>query len=153
MCCEPSKQVGPRLRMLSHLIELAIGRKLSDQDLTSTQSFIIHYLWERQEETVYPKDIEKRFHLTHPTVSGILQRLEMRNFIQTQPDPHDRRCRQIVLAPKGLAIHQEVGTLISAMESAMTTGMSDLETQQLLVLLDRAYENLTTFIQKEEFTP
>ena len=36
-------------------------------DLTSTQSFLLHHLSLHEHEAVYPKDLEKRFHLTHPT--------------------------------------------------------------------------------------
>lgn len=80
------RHLGHRVRILSQAIRQAIDRKLCDLDLTGQQSFIIRYLSERQGEVVYPKDIERRFNLTHPTVSGLLQRLESKGFLTCEPD-------------------------------------------------------------------
>ena len=94
------RHLGHRVRILSQAIRQAIDRKLCDLDLTGQQSFIIRYLSERQGEVVYPKDIERRFNLTHPTVSGLLQRLESKGFLTCEPDPDDRRYKRIVLTEK-----------------------------------------------------
>ena len=76
-----SQNLGPRLRHLSNRITQYMDQQFLALDLTSTQSFILHYLVLHEGEQVYPKDIEKRFHLTHPTVSGVLQRLGRRRIL------------------------------------------------------------------------
>ena len=70
-----SQNLGPRLRYLNNRITQYMDQQFLALDLTSTQSFILHHLSLHEHEAVYPKDLEKRFHLTHPTVSGVLQRL------------------------------------------------------------------------------
>ena len=74
-----SQNLGPRLRHLSNRITQYMDQQFLALDLTSTQSFILHHLVLHEGEQIYPKDIEKRFHLTHPTVSGVLQRLEAKD--------------------------------------------------------------------------
>ena len=72
---ERPKHLGARVRVLAQNIKQAFDRKLTALGLTTQQSFVLRYLYEHSEEKVYPKDIEKRFDLTHPTVSGLLARL------------------------------------------------------------------------------
>ena len=63
-----SQNLGPRLRYLNNRITQYMDQQFLALDLTSTQSFILHHLSLHEQEAVYPKDLEKRFHLTHPTV-------------------------------------------------------------------------------------
>lgn len=142
--------IGPQMRTLHQFIRQHIDRKLADLDLTSIQSFVLRYLAERPDEPVYPKDIEKRFHLTHPTVSGILQRLEGKEFLSILPDPNDRRCHRIVLTQKGLECQQTIQAHIDTMEHAMTRGMCEEEQYMLRDLLDRLQKNLNELKEMEE---
>ena len=91
-----SQNLGPRLRYLNNRITQYMDQQFLALDLTSTQSFILHHLSLHEHEAVYPKDLEKRFHLTHPTVSGVLQRLEAKNFIgpAAATRPSARRLRR-----------------------------------------------------------
>ena len=89
-----------------------------------------------------PKDIEKRFHLTHPTVSGVLQRLEAKDFVVLEPDRDDRRCKRIRLTERARQCDAAVGQAFETLERVMCSGMSDEEQQTLLRLLDLAADNL-----------
>ena len=104
-----SQNLGPRLRYLNNRITQYMDQQFLALDLTSTQSFILHHLSLHEHEAVYPKDLEKRFHLTHPTVSGVLQRLEAKNFIIIEPDKADRRCKRIRLTDRARRCDEAVG--------------------------------------------
>ena len=134
--------LGHRVRVLSQAIRQAIDRKLTDLDLTGQQSFIIRFLSEQQGEVVYPKDIEKRFNLTHPTVSGLLQRLESKGFLTCEPDPDDRRFKRVLLTKKAEECQKEIWQHIQSLERTMTAGMSEEDIDTLVRLLDQAAENL-----------
>ena len=127
---------------MSQAIRQAIDRKLTDLDLTGQQSFIIRFLSEQQGEVVYPKDIEKRFNLTHPTVSGLLQRLESKGFLTCEPDPDDRRFKRVLLTKKAEECQKEIWQHIQSLERTMTAGMSEEDIDTLVRLLDQAAENL-----------
>lgn len=145
-----ANHLGHRIRIVSQAIRQEIGRKLLDLDLTGQQSFILHFLSERQGQIVYPKDIERRFNLTHPTVSGLLQRLEAKGFLTCTPDPDDRRCKRIALTQRGQECQEEIIRHILAMEQTMTAGMSAEDVETLARLLDRAAENLNVSLN---YTP
>ena len=154
---EAPRHLGHRIRVLSQAIRQAIDRKLTDLDLTGQQSFILRYLSDRNGEVVYPKDIEKRFNLTHPTVSGILQRLECKGFLTSEPDPDDRRYKRITLTEKAEECQKEIHQHIHALEKTMTAGMSEDDVNTLLRLLDLAAQNLDVPVHyestKEECNP
>lgn len=136
------RHIGHRARVLSQAVRQAIDRKLATLDLTGQQSFVLRYLYERKDEVVYPKDIERRFNLTHPTVSGLLQRLESKEFITCLPDPDDRRYKRLALTRKGEDCQMEIFRHIHSIEQTMTQGMTEEEADSLVRLLDLAAENL-----------
>lgn len=148
-----SQNLGPRLRFLNNRITQYMDQQFLALDLTSTQSFILHHLSLHENEAMYPKDIEKRFHLTHPTVSGVLQRLEAKNFIVIEPDRADRRCKRIRLTDRARRCDEAVGQAFETLERLMCSGMSEEEQQTLLRLLDLASANLRTTQETEVSHP
>lgn len=146
----PTSHLGPRLRRLDHLIVQAINRHFEAMDLTSTQSHILRYLSENEDKVIYPKDIERRFGLTHPTVSGVLQRLEAKQYIVCSADPDDRRCKRVSLTDEARQYLQEIARFFSSLEQTITRGMTDDEVRLLQRLLEQASENLTQSFYKEE---
>ena len=148
-----SQNLEPRLRYLNNRITQYMDQQFLALDLTSTQSFILHHLSLHENEAMYPKDIEKRFHLTHPTVSGVLQRLEAKNFIVIEPDRADRRCKRIRLTDRARRCDEAVGQAFETLERLMCSGMSEEEQQTLLRLLDLASANLRTTQETEVSHP
>ena len=148
-----SQNLGPQLRYLNNRITQYMDQQFLALDLTSTQSFILHHLSLHENEAMYPKDIEKRFHLTHPTVSGVLQRLEAKNFIVIEPDRADRRCKRIRLTDRARRCDEAVGQALETLERLMCSGMSEEEQQTLLRLLDLASANLRTTQETEVSHP
>ena len=89
-----------RFRLLDQAGKQRVDQQFQEMELTAMQSYVLRYLHDRAGEVVYPKDIEQRFHLTHPTVSGLLARLEVKGFIVCAPDPDDRRCKRVSATEK-----------------------------------------------------
>ena len=138
-----SQNLGPQLRYLNNRITQYMDQQFLALDLTSTQSFILHHLSLHENEAMYPKDIEKRFHLTHPTVSGVLQRLEAKDFVVLEPDRDDRRCKRVSATEKAEQCHLRIRDTFHALEQETLQNFSPEEVQTLLRLLDRAIENLS----------
>ena len=94
------KLYGPLLRMLHSCTNQSITHALEKMELTGAQGHIMGFL-ARSKTAPCPRDIENAFHLSHPTVSGLLSRLEKKGFIEFRADDHDRRCKRIHVLPKG----------------------------------------------------
>ena len=142
--------IGQQMRIAHQAIHQHIDRKLSSLELTGIQSFVLRCLSERSGEVVYPRDIEKQFHLTHPTVSGILQRLEAKGFLMSETESSDRRCKRVTMTPKAEECQKEIERHIQALERTMVAGMTPEEAISFGRLLDLAYENLSSEMKKEE---
>ena len=132
-----------RFRLLDQAGKQRVDQQFQEMELTAMQSYVLRYLHDRAGEVVYPKDIEQRFHLTHPTVSGLLARLEAKGFIICTPDPDDRRCKRVSATEKAEQGHLRIRDTFHALEQETLQNFSPEEVQTLLRLLDRAIENLS----------
>ena len=115
--------------------------KLEQMDLTASQGHVMGYL-AHHPEAPCSRDIEEAFQLSHPTVSGLLARLEKKGFIEFRPDEKDRRCKRIHMLPKGQACIELMHRTIRENEERIVQGFSDAEKAQFASLLERAISNM-----------
>jgi len=109
--------------------------------LTASQGHIMGFLAHR-EEPPCPRDVEEHFQLSHPTVSGILSRLEKKEFIQLIPDEHDRRCKRIHILPRGRECLENMHQVIQTNEKRLVEGFTREEQAQFAEFLSRAIANM-----------
>lgn len=131
-----------RFRTLDQAGKQRVDQQFNAMELTAMQSYVLRYLHDRRGEVVYPKDIEQRFRLTHPTVSGLLARLEAKGFVTCTPDPDDRRCKRVAETVKAEQCHLAIHETFRELEQQTLRGFTPEETASLLALLDRAIANL-----------
>ena len=110
-------------------------------ELTAAQGPILGFI-EHAQEPPCSRDIEEAFSLSHPTVSGILSRLEKKGFIEFRSDAEDRRCKRIFMLPKGSACNETMHRIIDENEAQMVQGFSEEEKELFEQLLIRAIRNM-----------
>lgn len=135
------KHYGHRFRVLHSCTDRIMTEALAQMDLTSSQSRIVGFL-ARQPQPPCCRDIEEFFHLSHPSVSGILSRLEKKGFLIFQPDPADHRCKRIRLSPKGMECHQQIILTIDNIEQRIVQDFTAEEKELFSQFLDRAMLNM-----------
>ena len=128
-------------RVLHLCTDQVMTQALARMDLTSSQGHIMGYLAHRDTPPC-SRDIEDHFQLSHPTVSGLLARLEKKGFIQFRPDEVDRRCKRIYILPKGRECIDTMRRTIDEHEQRMVQGFTDEEKAQFAQLLQRAITNM-----------
>ena len=135
------KHYGHYARILHCCTDQTMTAALAQMDLTAAQGHIMAYL---AHSSVPPcsRDIEDAFQLSHPTVSGLLSRLEKKGFIEFRPDAVDRRCKRIYILPKGRECHELMHNTITRIESQMVLDFTEEEKQQFLQFLERAISNM-----------
>ena len=129
------------LRILHWCTDQAMTNALEKMELTAAQGHIMGFLAHAKEPPC-PRDIEEAFRLTHPTVSGLLSRLEKKDFIALLPDEHDRRCKRIHVLPKGRQCQENMHRVISGNEQRLVEGFTPEEQAQFAAFLHRAIENM-----------
>jgi len=83
------------------------NRRMAAYNLTSIQADVLMYVvghYKTQE--VNQLDIQSVFKLTNPTVSGIVDRLEEKEFIKRVRSERDARYRSLVPLPKGEELYE-----------------------------------------------
>ena len=132
---------GHMVRVLHRGISQAVTGAMAQMELTSAQGRIMGFL-AMCKSPPCAKDIEEKFHLSHPTGSGLLARLEKKGFIESRPDEADRRCKRIYMLPKGADCNEKIYNVIQENEKKLVTGFTEAEKQQFTDLLTRAANNL-----------
>jgi DNA-binding MarR family transcriptional regulator len=132
---------GFLVRILHRCAHQSMDNALESMELTAAQGQIMAYLAHASQPPC-PRDLEAEFHLTHPTVSGLLSRLEQKGFIELRTDPSDRRCRRIYVLEKGWQCHEVMHRTIQENERRMTEGFTEKERELFSDLLQRAIRNM-----------
>lgn len=135
------KHYGPLLRFLHSSMDQAINTAVESMELTSAQGFLLGFL-ARHDTPQCPRDIEEAFRLSHPTVSGLLARLEKKGFIELRTDEKDRRCKRIHLLPKGRECTEKLYASIMETEEKLVEGFSPEERNQFRSFLERSVSNM-----------
>ena len=132
---------GHLVRVLHWCTDQAMTAALEKMELTAAQGRIMGYL-SHQTEPPCPKDIEEAFHLSHPTVSGLLSRPEQKGFLELKTDPDDRRCKRIYILPKGRECLENMNQVIQSNEKRLVQGFTEEEQAKFAELLNRAIANM-----------
>ena len=132
---------GHYLRILHGCTDQFLSAAVTRMDLTPVQSRVMGYLAHRAEPPC-AKDVEEEFQLSHPTVSGILSRLEKKDFVEFRPDPTDRRCKRIYVLEKGREHIAQIHRVINENEDRIVDGFTEEEKQQFAAFLERAIRNM-----------
>ena len=147
------RHYGHYLRILHGCTDQFLSAAVTQMDLTPVQSRVVGYLAHRSEPPC-AKDVEEEFQLSHPTVSGILSRLEKKAFVEFRPDPADRRCKRIYVLEKGWEHIGQIRRIINENEDRIVDGFTEEEKQQFAAFLERAIRNMGGSLchRKEEKT-
>ena len=132
---------GHLARVLHWCTHQSMTNALDKMELTAAQGRIMGFLAHAKEPPC-PRDLETEFQLSHPTVSGLLSRLEQKGFIELRTDPDDRRCKRIYVLPKGKECQELMHKTIREIEQNIVHDFTPEEQEQFASLLQRAITNM-----------
>lgn len=130
-------------KILNTAIERILNQEMAELDITYTQATVIGYLNRNQAGEICQKDIEHGLGLTHPTVSSILNRLEEKKLIITEPLESDRRYKKIVLTDKSFSIAAAIREKIGKITEQIFEGLSEEEIEKLSLVIGKLIKNIT----------
>lgn len=141
--------IGFLIKRISDRVKTHADARLRQYDLTFSQMRVLHCI-DCCGGTATQKQIEDALDVAHPTVVGLVGRLESAGFIECCVDENDRRHKHISLLPRAYAIEQEIRQDRMRSEQILTAGMSPEEAGQLLRLLERVYANADQINNRQE---
>ncbi len=112
------------------------NRNMSVYNLTSIQADVLMYILNNyKSREVNQLDIQAVFKLTNPTVSGIIDRLEEKEFIKRVRSEKDARYRRLVPLPKGEALYEDLRRSAAEAEAHLVKDMTPEEAAEFKRLL------------------
>jgi DNA-binding MarR family transcriptional regulator len=123
------------LRRIVRSIELHSHRLMEQQGLTVPQLITLKVA--NNLGQVAGSVLAKNVHVSHPTMTGILDRLENHNLVTRVRDSRDRRRVSIKMTKKGLAVLDETPSPLQEGFRKEFVGLDDWEQSQMLSILQR----------------
>lgn len=142
---------GLRFSLLGRFFKKRLNAQLMEKDLTGVQLTVLKEL-ERLENSgaaeVNQRDLENISHVTHPTMTEILKRLERKEFIVCRRSSIDRRHKCISTTEKARQLRQELSELDEAVLAELSHGLSRQQVEQLWEITDVMLHNAFKYYGK-----
>ena len=129
------------VKMIEHLVKRIGDEHLKQIGLTKSQADVIILLAHESDKVFRQRDIERALNYSNPTVTGLLNRLEHKNFIVRHIDPDDSRARIISLTDAALDVLDAIYQSIHQTEQMLLEGFSDEEIDLLKPFMSRMAAN------------
>ncbi|HWQ72157.1 MAG TPA: MarR family transcriptional regulator [Desulfitobacteriaceae bacterium] len=118
------------------------NQDLLEYGLTSVQAEVISFLLKNRDEHVNMQDVQNNLMLTHPTVIGIVKRLESKGLIILEKGKPDARCTYLRLTANGALFENILDHLATENAAILLRGMTDEEQKEFYRLLQIAQKNV-----------
>lgn len=147
------RQTVRTLMRLDRLHHSVIDKQVGGLGIHRSQHMLLMHL-AQTESKPSQKELCRRFDISAPAVTALLQKLEKEGFIKRSTDPSDSRQNEIHITPKGRDIVESSRHLFDRTDRAMLEGIHDKELSALSATLEKMMQNLktyeTTLERKEE---
>ncbi|WP_319532956.1 MarR family transcriptional regulator [uncultured Cohaesibacter sp.] len=134
--------IGFLLKQLNDSMKQVVDTELQPFGLTMTQGQFLYFLRTRMGKKTSPRDFEEHFGIAHPTVVGVLKRLEQKDLITSTSDPDDGRRKIIALAPAEKQIHHQALATRRTIDARLVEGFTASEVSDLKIMLKRLLANI-----------
>ena len=141
---EKEMPIGLRFSLLHRSFKKQLDERLKEKELTGVQFGVLGQLdrLERSgQEEVYQKDLELATHVTHPTMTEIIKRLEKQGFVRCRPGARDRRYKCICSTEKAKLLRQEMAVVDRQGFDMLCSGLSAAQKTSLIAMTDMMLEN------------
>lgn len=120
-----------------------LDAQLKENDLTMSQSQVLWYIMHHGGQ-VSQKEVQHFLNVSHPTVVGLVKRLENSGFIETGFEDGDKRNKILKLTDKAIEVTASLDQKRQETDRQMVEGLSSQETEELKRMLNVIYENIQT---------
>lgn len=133
--------IGYFIKNINDKLKVRADSDLKGHNLTFSQSRVLSFL-SRTGGQATQKEIEDFLEVAHPTVVGIVSRMEKNGYLTSWVDPQCRRNKIVQITDKARSVSAAMDATIQEQEKAMTRGLSEEEVKLLLQSLEIIYQNL-----------
>lgn len=128
-------QIVAAIRQIIRAVDLHSRKLANGHGFTGPQLAVLQE--SQRLGSASPKAIARAVHLSQATVTGILQRLERRDFVTRKPSAHDGRSVHIEISSKGAEALRESPSLLQDRFRDALSSLEEWERLQILSTLQR----------------
>ena len=136
---------GLRFAILDPEFKMRLAERANKMDLTVSQLRVLGELSRLESEGVEEinqKNLENSLMVTHPTMTGIIKRLEKKKAVICTPSKLDRRYKKICCAPEYLHIHEELREMDWEIFRELCKGIPQEQVELFLALSEKMLSNI-----------
>ena len=142
---EKEMPIGLRFSLLHRSFKKQLDEQLKEKELTGVQFGVLGQLGRLERSgqgEVYQKDLELATHVTHPTMTEIIKRLERKGYIECRKSEGDRRHKCILSTARAKALCSEVSAAEDYAAQRILDGLTEEEIAALERLLEKILVNV-----------
>lgn len=136
-----SRGIGYLIKSINDKLKVKADESLKDSGLTFSQSRVLAYL-NMHDGQATQKEIEDDLGVSHPTVVGIVSRMEQNGFLTTWFDTRQQRSKMVALTEKAMTVGADMDAAIQLQETELLDGLTQEEADVLERALTSIYQKL-----------
>lgn len=126
--------MGMRFSIIARAFRTELDRRLREQELTGVQFAVLGQLRNLEREgleEINQRCLEKANHVTHPTMTEIIKRLEKKGYIVCSPGKTDRRVKSVRSTDKARRLNDLIEQTDREVAELLSRGLSPEQKLQL----------------------
>lgn len=139
-----NRDIGYLIKAINDKLKVRADAELKDCDLTLSQSRVLAFLNSCGGQATQ-KEIEDFMEVSHPTVVGIVTRMEQKGHVVSWIDPKDRRNKIVQITEQSAAIGRDMQRRVAANKKRMLESLSEEDIETLTGWLTTIYDNLSRY--------
>ena len=139
--------LGYKFKRIHEMFRARMNVDMKESDLTFSQMEILFYLEKHSDHAINQQELCDVIQVSHPTMIGLINRMEEKDLVVRRTDPLNRRSRYIEMTQKSQEILRQTRERRHRNDRMLVKGFTDQETKELNRLLGMVYRNM----QSEEF--
>jgi len=143
--------LGFLVNVVGRLMKRSLYLKLSKSGVTPTQWTVLMCLW--AQDGLSFTELGKRLSFDHPTITGVVDRMEREKMVKRQRDHLDRRVVKVFLTQKGKNLESLVANTGAEVDRETVADLNSAEVEQfrhwLLAFREKLTEDTAASNQRE----
>lgn len=137
--------LGRRFAIIDRAFKYHLNEKADQLGLTAAQLRVLGELSRLEAsgvQEVNQRDLEQAEQVTHPTMTGMIKRLEKKGFVTCSTSQADRRYKKISCTQRSKNLYLELAQADEAITETICKGLSEEDKAALTRITDRMLDNI-----------
>lgn len=142
--------IGSLIKNIDEKLEQMANKEFKSLDLTMAQMRVLFFIHHQKNGETSQKLLEDHLDVSHPTINGILKRMEEKGFVTTEIIKKDGHLSKTVKATKkGQDVFKKTGKSRDINEKNLASHLTKKERDTLIKLLLKVQKSVSEMSSKE----